>query len=536
MNLWRARLFLTVLSHFNTTWTTKRSLQTQQATQNTLVLEPKDFLDNSTAQTYRFSHSGPRVAKTTALLPLACLHFGLALAKWSGLEPSEVDTFRFHLLQPVVKYMGGTAFYLPGIQKLYDDPKSINAWGVRGEQRWRGTVNIWTKAIKVHEMTDRFSTAGHAFLELKAAQADFQALQISKSKELLALNAVEQKLTPVIFVVGPRELGIRVMLGFLRASFAASLTGSDPNSFEFDFQHEVHLKPDYYGPIRDIYPTCLRQQRLLSPNSFKTRRTIWNLLIMRNVMFGSEWASQNDVNFADVEALMAAKEAETLPFEAYNQQAGYGAYNPHRTIHCAESFWEGLDDWEDLERTKEGTWTFTTFCDFLKESLPESDDDRKERLDTNRQRKEAGLKPLSKPSIPRFKGLGPLIAFLICGDLEAAGCFVDEHGDTTTSIDEVGGMVASINKGGVAGLIALGIVLPQDRHDKKKVTEGFKYLHEGVYHLLSPTERIEMCFRFTTTEHACCKFIRCALPAQKDMPRSWLEVVARDLEGESRLC
>lgn len=366
------------------------------------------------------------------------------------------------------------------------------------------------------------------------------------------------------------DQGVCAFVGYLLSLSGGYLDPETyPSTHRFPHQREVVGRPDYYHPLRDVAPTRRRQSHLTTPEKFKTRPHVWMEIMLRCVWFGSTWASKERIEFSGLAAYQDAVANGTVPNEARDNPSAYGTWNYHRSDVHAEKYWNTLATWEDDPRTRQASWTPMSLFKWLTSSetvefevndevaeaeraldLAREDANQQDVLDrssineeedadedlpsgrpetraskgrTGRGKKPAGTKAVTRKTVTKkkqvkiFPGLGDLTAFLIVGDFIGGGCFKDG----AFTVEDMGTLVAKVNKGAVQGMQELG-VLRQGKVSPAEIRDAYVDFHGKVSDLLTPEQKSLMRFNVTTPENGLCKWQRSDIDP---VPEEWLAVV-----------
>lgn len=273
----------------------------------------------------------------------------------------------------------------------------------------------------------------------------------------------------------------------------------DPSTPSTDkFFQLLQRDPDFYLPIRDRAPARIRSSSIGGPyhaSVIRTNSGIFSALLWRGITYRSEFFYDNPMVYSSWQALeetvtniinMTGDRNFTMKSAYFCKKDAYGQPAAKREMSLAEKYWSSLQErhWdafahEDLALT-DRLPTFTNTIEYFRPSGPA----------------EALI----------FPQLGPLGSFALVCDLAAAGiCLMP-------TIGEMASAIMMVDRGAVAGLVALGLAskpLPTSKAEKLAMLEkGLLILNDMVISNFTEEERLNMGYNLITLEHSLCKFSR----------------------------
>lgn len=280
-------------------------------------------------------------------------------------------------------------------------------------------------------------------------------------------------------------------VGYVREMLELDRLGLNGISSPSDLQKLVAQSPDQLMPFRERAPGRTRSRSDDGPfarNKCATREGLFSALIWRGITFSTEFSLQEPMIFENYDAWNSALEdifdsgAET---NYVCDIKAYGVTNPKRGIHHAEAYWNAtnVNDWSDF--VKDGPVPFMkTYRDFFY----------------------TGKQPA------RFPQFGPLCGYLITADYVYTGLV------EMPSLNDIGTVIRTINRGGASGLELLGLIKPRARKGRTKSVpaetecqQGVIRVHDILKRELTDDEWTQGQFNPIVIEHLLCKYSKVAI-------------------------
>lgn len=275
-------------------------------------------------------------------------------------------------------------------------------------------------------------------------------------------------------------------VGYVREMLELDRLGIDGISSPSILQKVVAQTPDKLMPFRERAPGRTRarsDEGPFAPNNCATRAGLFSALIWRGITYATDFSIQETMMFEDYDDWHSTIEGviDTSVDEGYYCDIkAYGVTNPKRGIHHAEAYWKAteVNDWTTFINNSP-TPFMTTYREFFY----------------------TGKQP------SRFPQFGPLCGYLITADYVYTGLV------KMPSMDEIGSVIRTINRGGAAGLELLGLIEPRARKGRTKSVpseeecqQGVNRVYEILRRSLTDNEWTQGKFDPIVIEHLLCKY------------------------------
>ncbi|KAI0750357.1 hypothetical protein BC629DRAFT_1231353 [Irpex lacteus] len=299
-----------------------------------------------------------------------------------------------------------------------------------------------------------------------------------------ALDARLQLISQTLPTVSPR---LTSLVEFLKDSYVVAElhANNDKNTPSTPSQQLMFSRPDYYLPLREIAPCRRIQQSSLSRAFAKTRAGLFSLQVFRFVFYNSQAFSTcppeiRKVEFKTLEEFNQYLETLRTHFRRdddafFCDKQALGQTITQRSTSRAADYWT-------LSNRADFTWPpsrgfMTTWEDLhiLKRSLGEEN------------------KHL-------WAGVGPLSTYLFVADMHFAGLL------DAPEIDDIGNIIASLQKGAMAGLRKLKYL--EEVATRAQVVAAFRQFYEDVEGSLTPQQQEQFSWSPIVAEHTLCKYSR----------------------------
>ncbi|KAF7329816.1 hypothetical protein MKEN_00245000 [Mycena kentingensis (nom. inval.)] len=217
------------------------------------------------------------------------------------------------------------------------------------------------------------------------------------------------------------------------------------------FQNALLRRPDFLHPCRELAPSRTRAGSAEGPYTADLAATphgFASCMTYRAVLYGGEFGATYSLRYVDLtsfkaEVKRAKQEYRVLHHKAprklyFCHPAAYGPANKSRKIQLADVYFQNASTVNIgalLKKKKKRSLSFSEFWAWLRG-------------------KTKGAK--------RFPGVGPLTAYLIAADYTYTTPRLVEP----PTIEELGNIICTMNKGAVAGLELLGLIPHRARNKR----------------------------------------------------------------------
>lgn len=274
-------------------------------------------------------------------------------------------------------------------------------------------------------------------------------------------------------------------LDYVHEMLVLDRVGLDGIASPSRIQKEVANNPDSMMPFREHAPGRLRLMGDDGPFSTKTAATregVFSALIWRGITFATNFSRDEDMVFDTLDdwnqKVREVRDKGANRSYICNSSA-YGIHNSGRGPEHAEAYWRALDsnDWPLF--VKEGPVEFMECYKFF----------------------------YTKSFPARFPQIGALCGYLLAADYAYTELVCKP------TLEEVGSVIRTINRGGASGLEILGLIETRSRPTGTKSTPGLEECQEGVRRVhafleshLSQEEWNQGHFDSIVIEHLLCKY------------------------------
>ncbi|KAI0683761.1 hypothetical protein BC835DRAFT_1422990 [Cytidiella melzeri] len=353
----------------------------------------------------------------------------------------------------------------------------------------RGTVAAQTKTALLRQMLTTVPNRPPPPQSLPTANTSTAALSIPEQSS----NAIAGSSTTASSIPSTSSsvrAPLSCIIDFLEDACVVATTLANGRTAPSDVsaaQELMYKKPDFLLPLREAAPSRSIMNNLLDQTFAKTRAGLFSLLVFRYIHFNTEAFVQCPDNIRQVQFRSPGEYNDYL-------QALFQKFSTHPqdskffcNIHAlgqpiaSRNFNRYTDYWE-VANSNDIAWPPSrNFAHAMR-------DIHKYKLGLGE-----GKKHL-------LEGAGDLSEYMLLADMHAAGVV-----DSPTP-DVVGRLVASLAKGGVAGLILLGYTAKGA--GRFAVQSAFVKFYEDMRSLLSEDQLQRMQWNPITAEHTLCKFSR----------------------------
>lgn len=257
--------------------------------------------------------------------------------------------------------------------------------------------------------------------------------------------------------------------------------------------HKISINRDRYSPFRELGPSLVFAYSAnpgpFSPAQLRTRSGFFSALVLRALTFGAPIASvDGHVFFEDMDhwkTITNAAIARGVPDSYFCDPKVYGSYNRHRDPKIVEELWTQSAVWNKvLEKFDEDG--NCSALDFYKIMAGKTE----------------GIK---------FTNVNTLTGYLITADYISAGLV------RQPTVEEMAEILVLINRGGLAGLRALGL-LPLRKTNVVAAPDAavalqklWEYLKENCLDMVK--DRLSL----VLIEHALCKYSKLRITGDNDL-------------------
>ncbi|KAG5337039.1 hypothetical protein C0989_011043 [Termitomyces sp. Mn162] len=432
-------------------------------TQKTFILHSEAYIPDIPSK--RYCYKPPRLLDTDKGHKEQISHDAMLIAQFWLDFPQTNNAFeKYQILQLLYDgIQSPSIFMLDCIWNVFQDPHKalVDASHRGGPRTLTSAVQALDKALKTHHIAD-YNSPERQYLPLLDGITDLfikrHTSSIQNPQSLMLSHSYNNFLN-----------FLRKFLPIVYDGIHAHTTSSDQK------MHKLANDPDYFMPFRDIAPTrahiiknlCSDKDRLQSAPGFAS------LLLHRGIFYGSKFALEHAGFFSYLsewetlhKQLTTGKNAKPLTYFIRNN--AYGTASCHRTFDNITTLWNAGSLWP-MWLANNPSHTFTNVFNFLKNTKA-------------------------------IRGVGPLIALLIAGDLAIAKAI------TMPTASELGNIIFDINKGAVKGLQKLGLVSQSPA--REEVVQAFVGLNDFLEIQLTLTEKTAMGYSALMLEHGLCKYMR----------------------------
>ncbi|TFK58240.1 hypothetical protein BDN72DRAFT_906932 [Pluteus cervinus] len=242
---------------------------------------------------------------------------------------------------------------------------------------------------------------------------------------------------------------------------------------------------DFYSPFRQLAPTIAHAMTTLYSNTTRltTNVGLVNAVCFRGLFYGSQWARNHLTWFDSIEDWTSYYSAFSRIPKGANKERYFISVNPYGTPNSRRSTNWVEDNFQVMRQLQEDEKDWTTF------------------LATFNQDYLSLFKYLLQ-----FKGIGPLTALLLIGDLVAAQVVAEP------SVNQWSHLIFRVSKGGIRGLRKLSLIpytgTVEGLEESQVVQDAFDGLHSAIANKWDVVKQEKVGYNLIMLEHALCKYSR----------------------------
>lgn len=435
------------------------------------ILHSQDYIQGMPDQI--FTYKLPRLQyssdKRTSTLLNAVTNI---VGSWLGFSTTSSSLGKYVIVDLVLKHIGLSGLMLDDIWRLYQNPFRILCEpSPRHRTRFvneQCLVDFEANLLK-HPLSDPSSPERKALLELDTVRMLWEIESKVKANSVSTVRSqpVRSVSQPNIIMPAPTPSSNSLMDVFTDYLDYLFPLVSDQSVISTTFAdnrlNKIVEDLDYYLPFRDKAP--LRIKSLSGPyhsDNCRTRSGFFSMLCWRGIFYRSKFSYDHHGYFVDPTAFDNYRINSGQPNDYFENKRAYGTSNSLRCLERVPGFWDASNGWEN----------------FLAQG-PTLDDLYRHLL--------------------AIYSIGPLTAFLICGDCYLCGLF-------STTVEEVANIVVEIDRGSTRGMCSLGLFGDGATSDQKK--SAFIALYHHGLEKYDAAKKERMGYNYFMVEHGTCKLGR----------------------------